>query len=124
RGREHERHAVVGAEMAAAHQASGLLLRSVRDLHVEHARPRGRPDRHLRGGSDAGGGTPAPGQGDGERRHRERMPFHASDRTIGLVSGWGTPLLLVAFVAGGAATWVAGVFLSKATDALDVRLNL
>jgi cation:H+ antiporter len=36
----------------------------------------------------------------------------------------GTPLLLLAFIAAGAATWVAGVTLSKATDALDVRLNL
>jgi cation:H+ antiporter len=40
------------------------------------------------------------------------------------VSGWSTPLLLVVFVAGGAVTWVAGVFLSKTTDALDLRLNL
>ena len=35
-----------------------------------------------------------------------------------------SPLLVVVFVAGAAATWVAGVTLSKATDALDVRLGL
>ena len=35
-----------------------------------------------------------------------------------------TPLLVLVFVAGGAATWVAGVFLSKATDALDNRFGL
>jgi cation:H+ antiporter len=35
-----------------------------------------------------------------------------------------TPLFLLAFSIAGAATWVAGVTLSKATDALDVRLNL
>ena len=35
-----------------------------------------------------------------------------------------TPLLVVVFVAGGAATWVAGVFLSNTTDALDDRFGL
>lgn len=34
------------------------------------------------------------------------------------------PLLVLIFAAGAAATWVAGVFLSKSTDALDVRLGL
>jgi cation:H+ antiporter len=34
------------------------------------------------------------------------------------------PLLVVVFLAGAAATWAAGVALSKATDALDARLGL
>ncbi len=40
------------------------------------------------------------------------------------VSGLATPLLALIFIAGAAATWVAGIFLSKTTDALDVRLGL
>jgi cation:H+ antiporter len=40
------------------------------------------------------------------------------------VSGLDTPLLVVTFVAAGAATWAAGIFLSKTTDALDVRFGL
>ena len=40
------------------------------------------------------------------------------------MSSWGTPLLLLVFAAAGAATWVAGVYLSKATDILDDRFNL
>ncbi|HZQ15589.1 MAG TPA: hypothetical protein VFA82_02330 [Gaiellaceae bacterium] len=35
-----------------------------------------------------------------------------------------TPLLLLVFAAGAAATWVAGVALSRTTDALDARLGL
>src|SRR5919198_1686636 len=35
-----------------------------------------------------------------------------------------TPLLAILFVAGAAVTWGAGVGLSRATDALDVRLRL
>lgn len=40
------------------------------------------------------------------------------------MGGLGTPLLVVVFVAAGAATWAAGIFLSKSTDALDVRFGL
>ena len=40
------------------------------------------------------------------------------------MGGLDTPLLVVVFVAAGAATWVAGVFLSRSTDALDVRFGL
>ena len=34
------------------------------------------------------------------------------------------PGLIVAFIAAAVATWVAGLYLSRATDALDTRLNL
>jgi cation:H+ antiporter len=40
------------------------------------------------------------------------------------VGGLDTPLLVVVFAGAGAATWAAGIFLSKSTDALDVRLGL
>lgn len=40
------------------------------------------------------------------------------------MSGLGSPLLLLIFLAGAAATWAAGGLLSKATDALDARLGL
>jgi cation:H+ antiporter len=40
------------------------------------------------------------------------------------VGSLGTPLLLLVFAAGAAATWVAGIALSKTTDALDARLGL
>jgi cation:H+ antiporter len=40
------------------------------------------------------------------------------------VAGLGSPLLLLIFLGASAATWAAGVRLSKATDALDARLNL
>ena len=40
------------------------------------------------------------------------------------MSSLASPLLVVVFAAGAAATWVAGVLLSKTTDALDVRLGL
>jgi cation:H+ antiporter len=40
------------------------------------------------------------------------------------VGGVSTPLLLVVFAAAAAATWVAGVYLSRTTDALDDRLQL
>jgi cation:H+ antiporter len=36
----------------------------------------------------------------------------------------GTLLLVVIFVASAVATWFAGVSLSKATDAIDIRLGL
>ncbi len=35
-----------------------------------------------------------------------------------------TPLLVVVFLAGAVATWIAGVYLSKTTDALDTRFRL
>jgi cation:H+ antiporter len=40
------------------------------------------------------------------------------------MSGLATPWLVLVFAAGVAATWVAGVTLSKTTDALDTRLGL
>jgi cation:H+ antiporter len=40
------------------------------------------------------------------------------------VGGLDTPFLAVVFIAAGAATWVAGSFLSKTTDALDARFGL
>jgi cation:H+ antiporter len=41
-----------------------------------------------------------------------------------VVSGLSTPLLVAVFVAGAAAIWAAGIYLSKTTDALDVRFGL
>ena len=35
-----------------------------------------------------------------------------------------TPLLALVFIAAAAATWIAGLYLSKTTDVLDVRLKL
>ncbi len=40
------------------------------------------------------------------------------------MSGIGTPGLVAIFLAGAAATWVAGVFLAKSADSLDDRLHL
>jgi len=40
------------------------------------------------------------------------------------MNGLGSPLLLLIFLGASGATWAAGVTLSKATDALDARLNL
>ncbi len=40
------------------------------------------------------------------------------------MTGLATPLLVLVFAAGAAAIWLAGVVLSKTTDALDVRLDL
>jgi cation:H+ antiporter len=40
------------------------------------------------------------------------------------VAGLATPLVVLAFAAAGAATWAAGSFLSRTTDALDVRFGL
>ena len=34
------------------------------------------------------------------------------------------PGLIIVFVAAAIATWIAGLYLSRATDALDVRLGL
>jgi cation:H+ antiporter len=40
------------------------------------------------------------------------------------VAGLGSPFLVLIFVAASAATWVAGISLSKTTDALDARFGL
>jgi cation:H+ antiporter len=40
------------------------------------------------------------------------------------VAGLGSPLLLLVFLVASAATWAAGITLSKTTDALDARLGL
>jgi cation:H+ antiporter len=40
------------------------------------------------------------------------------------VGGLDTPLLVLVFVAAAVATWVAGIYLSNTTDALDVRFGL
>ena len=40
------------------------------------------------------------------------------------MSSWGTAALLTVFAVSGAATWIAGIYLSKATDVLDARFNL
>lgn len=40
------------------------------------------------------------------------------------MTGLATPLVLALFVVAAVATWIAGMALSKATDALDVRLGL
>jgi cation:H+ antiporter len=40
------------------------------------------------------------------------------------VTSFATPLLVLVFAAGSAATWGSGVVLSKATDGLDARLGL
>jgi cation:H+ antiporter len=40
------------------------------------------------------------------------------------VSGLGSPLVLLIFIVASAATWAAGITLSKTTDALDSRLGL
>jgi cation:H+ antiporter len=40
------------------------------------------------------------------------------------VSGLATPILVGLFGVAAVATWIAGVTLSKTTDALDVRLGL
>jgi cation:H+ antiporter len=40
------------------------------------------------------------------------------------MSSWGAPLLVAVFGAAGIATWIAGLYLSKATDVLDERFGL
>ena len=40
------------------------------------------------------------------------------------MAGPGSPLLVLVFLAGAAATWMAGILLSKTTDALDSRWGL
>jgi cation:H+ antiporter len=46
------------------------------------------------------------------------------DAALARMAGVATPLLVLLFAAGAAATWVAGVLLSRTTNALDVRLGL
>jgi cation:H+ antiporter len=43
---------------------------------------------------------------------------------LSFVTGLASPLLVVLFIIAAGATWVAGVALSKTTDALDARLGL
>src|SRR3954470_1230622 len=45
-------------------------------------------------------------------------------RIVYAVGGLSSALLILFFLAGAAATWVAGTMLSKTTDALDARLGL
>jgi len=40
------------------------------------------------------------------------------------VASLSTPLVVLVFVAGSVATWVAGISLSKTTDSLDRRFGL
>ena len=40
------------------------------------------------------------------------------------MSGLGTPVLFLVFAAAAAVTWIAGIVLSKTTDALDARFGL
>ena len=40
------------------------------------------------------------------------------------MSSWGTPALVLVFAAAGVVTWIAGIYLSKATDVLDERFGL
>src|SRR5438034_6805172 len=40
------------------------------------------------------------------------------------MSGLSSPILVLIFIAAAGVTWVAGIALSRTTDALDVRLNL
>ena len=40
------------------------------------------------------------------------------------MTGLASPLLVLTFVIAAAATWLAGITLSKTTDALDARLGL
>jgi len=40
------------------------------------------------------------------------------------MSSWGTPALVLVFALAGVATWVAGAFLSKATDGGRLLLGL
>lgn len=53
------------------------------------------------------------------------MDIHArATDTARRMGSFPTPVLLLVFAAGAAVTWVAGLYLSKTTDALDVRLHL
>src|SRR5574342_602434 len=39
------------------------------------------------------------------------------------MSSWGSPALVLVFALSGAVTWIAGIYLSKATDVLDDRFG-
>ncbi len=40
------------------------------------------------------------------------------------MSGLGVPVLILIFLLGAGATWIAGVYLSRATDRIDIRFGL
>ena len=96
-----------------------------------------RPRRRSRSRApDAAGHAPAgraaraaPPPARVRRARCRRVARRSSSRPIGptdtrRMSGWGTPRAAVVFVVGAIATWLAGIVLSKTTDALDVRLGL
>src|SRR5437763_2538810 len=52
------------------------------------------------------------------------IPAAGRNHTHATMAGLSTPWLVLVFAAGAAATWAAGILLSRSTDALDVRLGL
>jgi cation:H+ antiporter len=52
------------------------------------------------------------------------MPGQPAEHSRTAMSSLATPWLVIVFLAGVAATWMAGVVLSKSTDTLDARLGL
>src|SRR5262249_30268438 len=115
--------------------------RHARDHDRRRARPAG-PGRDRRGALGDAGGARRPVAG-AAARHRPgllALPRCAARRGAGCprrglgtlpedstrpaayarrVTGLSTPLLVAVFVAGSAATWVAGISLSRSTDSLD-----
>src|SRR5438876_1112274 len=55
--------------------------------------------------------------------HAETLSDSVCSLSATSVSSLSTPILIVVFVAGAAATWLAGISLSKTTDALDQRFG-